>query len=340
MSILANLLKKAETNQTKGEIPPGLLQTVRASSGSDTGPKKYLLLGGLSLAALVVGGLLALYLGRRAVVHPPVVQQPVQQPVVVAVQKPVSSVVHQEPLPQTTAVKPPVVASEPVKSGIKPRPRQMHAAYAAKRTTATHTTTAATPEKKSVVRDRETIDALLFAARSAEARREYTVALKQYQKALDADPLNYRIMNNVASTLLQLGANDEALIMANRTLAIKPDYPSVMVNAGIALGRLGHEGAARGMFSKAVALDPTNRSALFSLALAQERAGLQDDALASYRRLADAGDARGLMGQGRMNERSGNKGEALKFYRELTALPDAGQKLKESARERIVVLDR
>ena len=336
MSILANLLKKAETTQTKADIPPGLLQTVRSSADGRGDLKKYLLIGGLVVASLGVGGALALYMGRGPAVRPPVVQQQRPQPTVV-VQKPVSAVA---PLPapvQAAEVKQAVTSTTPKKA--KPSPVKVHATHAAKRASALPPPPAPAQEKKAVVKDRATIDALLFSARSAEGRRDYGVALKQYQKALEADPYNYRIMNNVASSMLQLGMNDQALTIANRALSVKPDYPSAMVNAGIALGRLGHDSAARGMFSKAVVQDPANRNALFSLALSQEQAGLQDDALTSYRRLAEIGDVRGVMGQGRLYERRGNKGEALKLYREVTALPDAGQKVKEQARERIAALD-
>ena len=339
MSILANLLKKAETNQTKGEIPPGLLHTVRTSAGRDVGLQKYLLPGVLALVALAAGGLLALYLGRRPAVRPPVVQQPVQQPVVAAaVQKPVSSAVHPKPVQQLPAVARPTVAKVATQNQARSRSRQTQTAHAIKRVAVSQQTPSA-PVKKAIVKDRAAIDALLFAARTAEVRHEYPFALKQYQKALEADPLNYRIMNNLASTMLQLGMTDEALGIANRALAIKPDYPSAMVNAGIALGRLGRDSGAKGMFTKALAVDPANRTALFSLALTRERSGEFDDALITYRRLAEGGDVRGLMGQGRLYERRGNRGEALKFYREVTAWPDAGQRVKDAARERIAALD-
>ncbi len=180
---------------------------------------------------------------------------------------------------------------------------------------------------------------MLFAARSAESRRDYVLALKHYQAALDADPQNYRIMNNVASTMLNLGLNKQALVAANQALALKPDYPSALVNAGIALGRTGSESAARSMFNKALSLDLTNRSAMYSLAVLQERAGLLDDAMQLYRRMADAGDARGYLGQGRLLERNGDREAALRLYREVLTPAGVGQSTREQARERIRVLE-
>lgn len=347
MSILANLLKKAETSQAKGDIPPDLLQTVRSSAAGTGGLKKYLLLGGGAVASIAVGGVLALYLARRPVPRAPapVAQQTLAKPLA-AVQKPLSTATVPASTPAAIAANKPVAqpvsaVPELVKKPVKPKPHHLHAGGGVKRTRAASPSTPAAAEQtiQPVVKDRATIDALLFAARSAEVRRDFAAALKQYQKALDADPFNYRIMNNVASTMLQLGFNEQALTIANRALSIKPDYPSAMVNAGIALGKMGNNATSRGMFQKALALEPGNRNALFSLAVSQERAGLLDDALVSYHRLAEAGDVRGLLGQGRMQERRGNVSEALRFYREVLVPADVGQRTKEIARERIRALE-
>lgn len=336
MSILANLLKKTNTNQAKAEIPPGVLQAVSSSSNGGE-RRRYYLVGGLALAAIASGVVLGVYLNIRPAAVTPVAQH---LPAVAAVQPRISSAKAAVVPPSVAATDRPV-AAEPVVKVVRPRP----AVVAATKSAAKRSTPAGQPpqqpavERKPAPKDRTIVDAYLFAARNAEAKRDYLTALKQYQKALDADPDNYRIMNNVASTMLQLGMHEEALAVANRALSVKPDYVSAMVNAGIAHGSLGHGSAARSMFGKAVVLDPGNRSALYNLALSQERAGTLDDAFKTYRRLADGGDPQGYLGQGRLYERQGSKGEALKLYRELTALPDAGQRFKDIARERIKVLD-
>lgn len=338
MSILANLLKKTEPNQAKAEIPPGVLQAV-SSSNAAPARRSYYLLGGLALAAVVAGILLGIYLNHRPAPARPLASPPPQP--VVALQAPLSSV-RPEPSPV------PVVATEPpavAEAVVKPPSRRPRLVQSVKRSLPAPVPQApalpVAPEQKVVVpKDRTIIDAHLFVARNAEARRDYLTALKQYRLALDADPDNYRIMNNVASTMLQLGMYDEALLVSGRALAVKPDYVSAIINAGIAQGNLGNGGASRGMFAKAVTLDPSNRSALYNLALSQERAGTLDDALKTYRRLADGGDPQGYLGQGRLWERQGNKQEALRLYRELTVLSEVGQRAKEQARERIKVLER
>lgn len=337
MSILANLLKKAETNHAKADIPPGLVQSVRSPSGSDASLKKYLLFAGIGVAALAVGGLLAWYLGNRPAPRPVAMQpQPVAAPLTATVQTQVSSTVA-APAGDHFVTETRPVATPPKKQAAMVR--KPVTAGSVKRTAAVPPTPTPAPEKKMAGKDKATIDALLFAARSAEGRRDYTTALKQYQAALEADPHNYRIMNNVASTMLHLGMDDQALTVANRALAIKPDYPSAMVNAGIALGKSGHDRSAREQFRRALTLDPTNRSALYSLALSQERASLLDEAFVSYRRLAELGDAQGLLGQGRVSERKGDTAAAARYYRELLAPTGSSQRLKDTARERLRVLE-
>lgn len=259
---------------------------------------------------------------------------------VVAVQKPISTASTLSPEQAVSPAVPeqvnPVTAAttEPKKKAGYAQRRH----YSVRQSSAPKKTVSKN-EPKQVVRDRGAIDAMLFAARSAESRRDYVLALKHYQAALDADPQNYRIMNNVASTMLNLGLNKQALVAANQALALKPDYPSALVNAGIALGRTGSESAARSMFNKALSLDLTNRSAMYSLAVLQERAGLLDDAMQLYRRMADAGDARGYLGQGRLLERNGDREAALRLYREVLTPAGVGQSTREQARERIRVLE-
>lgn len=337
MSILANLLKKTEPNQVKAEIPPGVLQAV-SSSNLGTDRRRYYLIGGIAVAAVAVGALLGIYLNTRpAPVRPTARPQPLPQAEpVAAVQPPLSSAT--QPLVAAPSVAAPAeMVQKPVRTAARPtrRPQAVKRSAPTEQPAAPH----AAPVRTAAPKDRSIIDARLFAARNAEARRDYLTALNQYRLALEADPDNYRIMNNVASTMLRMGMDAEALQVANRALATKPEYVSAIINAGIAQGNLGQAAASRSLFSRAVALDPSNRGALYNLALSQERAGSMDDALKTYRRLAEGGDPQGYLGQGRLYERQGKKDEALRLYRELTALPEGGQRPKDLARERIKILE-
>lgn len=335
MSILAKLLKKSEPSQPKGDIPPGVVQAVSGAAAKDASPKtvdrkKFLLLGTLVALLVAGGGLLVLYLKLNTPVRPMPKSEPVivRAPLPEAVQKPLSS-----------AATPPV---EPVRR--KDNIRLTQFASTVKRTAPAVAAPAPQrqqpPEKKAAPRDRATIDAYLFTARNAEAKGDYLLALQTYQKALEADPGNYKIMNNVASAMLHLGMYREALGVVQQIMAIKPEYVSAMVNGGIAQYRLGLLSEARQWFEKAVAIDPSHREALYNLALSQEKSGALDDALASYRRLSGGGDPRGTLGVARIMEWRQDKPEALRLYREILAMPEAGRQVKEAARERVRALDR
>lgn len=341
MSILAELLKKGDKRQEGGEILPGLQQAVTAADKSpDKRRRTYLLIAAVAAATIAGGGLLLVYLQTRT---------PTQQ--IVPNQQVVQAVVAPIPQSQPSSSKAAVVPASPVEAAVevtaeksvqparKRYPVRLSASGAKKSETQVQEEVQP-KEQKPVSKDRATIDAWLFAAKTAETRRDYTQAMAKYRKVLEADPQNYRIMNNLASICLNLGLHDQALFHANQALKLKADYVSALVNGGIAQGRLGNEAGARAMLSRAVVSEPANRQALYNLALSQERGNALDDALTTWRRLADTGDANGVLGMARIKERRGENQDALRLYQEVTANPEAGQRVKESARERIGVLDR
>ena len=347
MSVLANLLKKNDQHQETGQIPPGLLQSVSSGVSIKSSRRTYLLIGAVAAAAVAGGGLLVVYLQTRIPTSPSLTRQVMPSQPQMATKAIEAPVPQAQPSssravagPVVAAVKPKVTSVLQASGKIGTAPRHLQAAGTKHAAAASAPRETAAVERKAVVKDRASLDAYLFAARSAEARRDYSQAMQQYRKALEADPQNYRILNNLASVCLSMGMFNEALGFANRALQLKGDYVSALVNGGIAQGRLGNESGARTMLSRAVAVDPVSRSALYNLALAQERDALLDDALSSYRRLSDTGDAHGMLGMARIKERRGENQDALRLYREVTALPEAGQRVREAARERISVLDR
>jgi Tfp pilus assembly protein PilF len=336
MSILAEMLKKADANKGAGEIPPGLRQAVLSGSGNSDG-RRYLLVAGLALLLIAAGATAVFFItGKKA--GQSVKQQP--QPVV-AVQPQVSTarlVASVPPAPPVVAAPQPAAETDkPVAKKVKHR--RVAIASAPKASPNKPEKQPEAQDPRPVQKERSLIDSHLFAARNAESRRDYMLALKHYQKASEADPHNYRIMNNVASTFIQLRMYEDALTYANRALSIKADYVSALVNAGISQVRLGNATGGRALLVKAVTMEPSNRGALYNLGLVQEQAGALDDALSSFRRLANSGDANGLLGMARINEQRGNRADALRYYRDVLALPDAGQRSRELARERIAILE-
>ena len=61
-------------------------------------------------------------------------------------------------------------------------------------------------------------DVYLFAARTHEAKGEFKQALDYYLKALELDPANYIVMNNIAGVYIRLKLYIEALSYSNKAL--------------------------------------------------------------------------------------------------------------------------
>lgn len=329
MSVLADMLKKADAGRENADIPPGMVEAARSGILADKRRARLLLWSAVGVAAIAAGCLLVLVLAGRRAVRPlpqavPVAPAPLPAAVV---QKPISAVA---PLPRTEQPKPAV------------RPRRVVAASSRAAGAAVAPPAAQAPAdapKPAPPRDRAAIDALLFAARSAEAQQDYPAALRSYRKALEADPDNYRVMNNLAGVYLKLGMAQEALLAVNQALQVRPEYVAALVNGGIAQVRLGNAAVARDLFKLALTHEPGNRAALQNLGLLFERTAAWDEALATYRRLLESGDPQGQLGLGRVYERRGQRQEALRSYRDLIGMPEAGARLREQARERIAVLE-
>lgn len=182
-------------------------------------------------------------------------------------------------------------------------------------------------------------DALLYEARSAEMVADWRTALHKYRSALAIDPDNFKIMNNIAASLNNLGKFDEGAREARRALAKSPQYVPAMINAAIAYSSSGNSMEGVLLFTDASAADPENKNLTINLGVMQERAGKLDEAQATYRQLADAGDPHALMGIARIYERKGYKNEAARMYRRIQKMPEAGSVLKKEIKDRLTKLE-
>jgi Flp pilus assembly protein TadD len=342
MSILANLLKKQDQRHHVGQIPPGLMRTVSREGGGSAMRRRYLVVMALVVAAMTGGGLLAVYLQTRILAP---LSVPHQEMSIQSKPLPTPVSVLQHPQSSAKTVASDMLSAAQSEYVVKKQPPAAvdhvprHSAHVRSKPDKA-SPDAVGSERSWVIRDRTTLDAYLFAARGAETRHEFPLAMQQYRKALELDPQNYKILNNLASVSLSAGQPDEALRYANLALQQKDDYVSALINGGIAQGKMGNGIGARTMLGRAVAVDATNRVALYNLALSQEQGGLFDDAMNSYRRLSDSRDAQGMLGMARIRERRGERYEALRLYRETVTLAHVSQAVREAARERISVLDR
>jgi Flp pilus assembly protein TadD len=182
-------------------------------------------------------------------------------------------------------------------------------------------------------------DSYLYAARSAEQISDWKSALASYRKALEIDPGDYKIMSNVAAALNNLGMFDDGVQEAERALEKKPDYVPALINAAIGHSSKGNTQKALRLFTYANVLDPSNRSLIINLGILHERSGNLDDALATYRPLANSCDSMVLQGLGRVYERKGNKAEAIRVYRQLMALPNINPAIKKETKRKLARLE-
>lgn len=182
-------------------------------------------------------------------------------------------------------------------------------------------------------------DALLYAARSAEQASDWKSALANYRKAQEIDPGNYKISSNMAAVFNNLGMFDEGVQEAERALGRKPDYVPALINAAIGYSSKGNIRRAVRLFTSASAIDPGNRSLVINLGILHERSGNLDEAQATYRPLANAGDPQALEGLGRIYEHKGNKGEAVRAYRQILRTAGASPALRKEVKVRLERLE-
>lgn len=347
MSILAKLLNKKEESQDSGQIPPGLIKSVASKGKGNLQRRTYLLIAAGGVAAVAGGFLLVIYLQNRPVAQPQISVRPVARPqhqAQPAIQLPVSSASTSAATatsPAASKVKQRVAAAKIPSTTAKTKRARRHAVSDSSPASGKPKSSGPADTKQPAPhKDRATVNAYLFAARTAESKREYIQALNLYRQALKADPGNYQVMNNIASTLLSMGQYDEALVNVIRALTLKGDYVSALVNGGIAYSKRGDYESALKMFSKSVELEPDNKAALYNLALSQEKRGRLEDALLSFRRLANHGDVQGNLGMARIQEKKGNRSEALRLYLEIAELPEANNDTaRKIARKRILILE-
>ncbi len=183
-------------------------------------------------------------------------------------------------------------------------------------------------------------DVYLYAARTYEEEKNYQKALSSYRKVLIADPGNYMVMNNISSTLIQLGAYDEAIRYAQEALRVRKDYTYSLINMGVAYSQLGKYKEGEGYLQRVLLMEPSNRYALFNLGLLYEKGNAYDKARECFVRLSAMGDARGYLGLARIAEKQGRSSEAVNFYRSAMSAEKRHSQTWDFANDRIWQLTR
>lgn len=181
-------------------------------------------------------------------------------------------------------------------------------------------------------------DSLLYSAKAYEFKNDYYQALLNYKKALELDPQNYIIMNNISSVLIHMGNFRDALRYLENALSIKKDYVPSLINLGISYIRLGNSVEGESYLLKALSVEPSNKYAMFNIAIFYERQGDNDKAYNYFYKLFEMGEIQGFLGTARIAEKQGNISLAVRVYKEIIAMSAIDTQIKKMANERLVYL--
>jgi len=181
-------------------------------------------------------------------------------------------------------------------------------------------------------------DVYLYTARTYESKKDYHQALLNYKKAMEIDPGNYIIMNNISSVLIHLGSFEESIKYAKNVLTIKKDHVPSLINIGIAYIRLNNQSEGEAYLSKALSIEPSNSYALLNLGLLYEKRGDNDKAYGYFSKLSEIGNIHGHLGIARIAEKQGRNSDAVRIYREILSMNNIDPKTRKLVNDRLLLL--
>lgn len=91
--------------------------------------------------------------------------------------------------------------------------------------------------------------------------KDYKKAVEYYEKAIELDPNNSRIHNNLGNVLDDLGRHEEAIKKYKRAIELDSNNDKAYYNLGIVLGELKQSEEAIKMYEKAITIAPNNINA-------------------------------------------------------------------------------
>jgi len=298
MSLLSDLLSKIKHPEPRKDVPPGLRSMVSTLKKKEFNKKRLALL--MAFAVMALGsGFFTVYL--VSIYLPKDVKQ------VAEYKRPISEPKSEQPsLPGRAAQTPEETGKEQVIVNSQEKKVQETLKDTSQpvqeRKTKPEIVDVAKIGKPEVVNiekpkvDSSEKDLYLYMARNYESKKDYSNALASYKKVLSIEPNNYRVMNNIASILLQLNSSEEAKTYLQKAINIKNDYVPGLINMGIALARLGETENAESFLLRAQTFEPYNRSAIFNIALLYEKKGNYEKAREYYLKLQRLGDTEGGLG--------------------------------------------
>ena len=142
-------------------------------------------------------------------------------------------------------------------------------------------------------------------------------AIEHYRRVLEVEPGNGPVRYRLAGLLVAQGEVDEAIDEYRRLLEVDPDVAEAHSNLGVLLERLGLRDQAIEHYRRALAVRPDYPDALFSLGTALVARGEPDEAVDYYRRAIELrpGFARAHNNLGNALLTRGELDEAIAQYR-------------------------
>jgi len=358
MSLLADLLSKTKTKELRKDIPPDLRRTIGEGVYKKKVRRKIIVVS-LFVFIVFLAGFGTIYVTEMfktslsvSIAAKTHVRQP-SQPPAVRDERPANPDKSETPVRIATVA--PKVHLPDTNHQIKVQPERENSLKLsegpAKKSEPTYQADMRNQEppkrKPSVIEtsspekvQKTNKDVYLLAARTHEAKGEYRQAIDHYLKALELDPTNYVIMNNISGVYIRLTWFNDALTYANKALGIKANYVPSLINAGIAHVSQGNLAGGEGFLVKAVTLDPSNKVALYNLAVLCEKLGNYDKAFENYYKLSQMRDIDGCLGAARILQRQGRDGESVRFYQEILANETASPSARQFAHQKLTELTR
>jgi tetratricopeptide (TPR) repeat protein len=109
-------------------------------------------------------------------------------------------------------------------------------------------------------------------------------AIKLYKRALELDPINAALLNDLGTAYGELNDNASATEFFNNALRIDPDYWDAWINRGIAASIFGYFDDSATCFERAIALQPEKGVGYFRLGGALFRLGRFQESLDAFDR--------------------------------------------------------
>ena len=348
MSLIADLLSKIQHHKEKGDIPPGLKKIVSKAAVKNA-TRRRIVIYSLFLAGAVMAGFAVVYFvesyGKQDMTgHSHEADRiPVKTPDIKKDEEPGLPPVNEKNVPGK--IKTAFSSEEIRQTGFSKK-------SAAPALDASANNVPVAPQRiKPSGSDRREVeqhagkdlserDVYLYAASSFENNKDFNQALSNYKKALENNPDNAVIINNIAGMHLTLGSYAEAIAYARKALDLRNNYVPALINLATGNIRLGNLAEGERHLFAALSIEPSNRLALFNCALLNEQRGEYGKALDYFSKLSTLKDMRGIFGTARILEKQGNLPEAMKTYREILSMDSITEDATRLAHERLTALGR